>query len=253
MSEQEVTVEKVDNVALVGWHRPDTNYFDVALIRQIGEVLGSLSDDDAVRCVVLFSEGRHFCAGANFSGSDEISANPWPLYEAGLSLFEFPLPMVAAVQGVAVGGGLGVALAADFRVATPSTRFHANFSRLGFHQGFGISVTLPEVVGRQRALQMLYGAKAVSGEEALSIGLADQLAPADQLLESAVSFATAIASNGPLALRAIRKTMREGFVERVRAAMEKEAHEQKILGATEDFKEGVRASTERRSPNFSGR
>src|SRR6202030_4695081 len=117
---------------------------------------------------------KHFCAGANFAGDTPAEGD---LYEQAVRLFAAGLPLVAAVQGAAVGGGLGVALSADFRVATPETRFSANFARLGIHHGFGITVTLPLVVGHQRALEMLYTGDRLGGEQAHAIGLCDRLVP----------------------------------------------------------------------------
>jgi enoyl-CoA hydratase/carnithine racemase len=168
-------------------------------------------------------------------------------------MFETGLPVVAAVQGAAIGGGLGLALSADFRVATESTRFHANFGRLGIHHGFGMTVTLPAVVGGQRASELLLVGEPMRGVEALSIGLCDRLAPADELRSHAHALAAEIASAAPLAVRSMRATLRAGLADQVRAATEHEAAEQTRLFATEDFREGVRATSERRPADFTGR
>jgi enoyl-CoA hydratase/carnithine racemase len=160
---------------------------------------------------------------------------------------------VAAVQGSAVGGGLGLACAADFRVASPETRFMANFSKLGFHQGFGLSVTLPEIVGQQPAREMLYTSARIDGTRAREIGLADRLVPADQVRSQACSLAAEIAAAAPLAVASIRATMRHGLAERVDAALERELAEQQRLSRTADWAEGIRASQERRDPVFEGR
>ena len=126
------------------------------------------------------------------------------------------------MQGAAVGGGLGLALSADFRVASPETRFSCNFARLGFHQGFGISVTLPAVVGQQRALELMFTAADVRGEEAHRIGLADRLVAADELRGAAQAFATEIAASAPLALLSIRETIRGDLAGRVERATARE-------------------------------
>jgi enoyl-CoA hydratase/carnithine racemase len=168
-------------------------------------------------------------------------------------LFAGAVPVVAAIQGAAVGGGLGVALSADFRVASPDSRFSANFARLGIHHGFGVSETLPLVVGHQRALELLYTGVRLRGEDAHAIGLCDRLVVSDRLREEAVAFAQEIAISSPLAVKAIRRTMRGDLPERIRAATEREAEEQARLFATEDFREGVAAAAERRPPRFSGR
>ena len=256
----DVSVHVADDfVAAVEIHRPPNNYFDIALIRSLADALESLDSDGVCRAVVLCSEGKHFCAGAEFTGRRGLAENVGSggkeghLYEEALRLFTPKTPIVAAVQGAAIGGGLGLAMAADFRVASPAARFVANFARLGFHHGFGLTITLPAAIGRQRALEMLYTAQRVPGEEALRIGLCDRLAPAESLREAAHSLAAEIAASAPLAVRSIRETMRGDLADRIRAATVRELAEQKRLGSTDDFKEGVQATAERRPPRFRGR
>jgi enoyl-CoA hydratase/carnithine racemase len=170
------------------------------------------------------------------------------VYGQAFRLFTSRRPVVAAVQGAAVGGGLGLALAADFRVGTEATRFSANFARLGFHQGFGLSVTLPAVVGRQRALDMLYTGRDVLGEEALAIGVADKLAGDPR--EAAIELAAEIARSAPLSVDAIRATMRRELVAAVSTALDEEAAAQAALLPTADFREGLDAARNRRTPVF---
>jgi 2-(1,2-epoxy-1,2-dihydrophenyl)acetyl-CoA isomerase len=251
----DLSVSVSDGVARLEMRRPPANHFDEVLIGQVVEAALTLDDDPACRVIVLASEGRHFCAGADFGGGDfarDHVAAAERLYRRAVQLFDVRTPIVAAVQGTAVGGGLGLACAADFRVAEPSTRFVANFARLGFHQGFGTSVTLPEIVGRQAAADMLLTGRRIDGAEALRIGLADRLAEPGRLQETARALAAEIAASAPLAVRSIRATLREGLAERVRAALEHELAEQKIHWATRDSAEGIAASLERRPPVFLG-
>ncbi len=247
-----VSVDVADFVATVEIHRPPHNWFDLEVITTLADTVLGLDDDAACRAVVLCSEGKNFCAGADLSGTDVID-NTAVLYEQAARLFSNRKPIVAAVQGAAVGGGLGLALAADFRVATPQTRFSCNFAKLGFHQGFGISVTLPAVVGQQRALELMYTGGDVRGEDALAIGLADRVAPAEEVRVAAHFFASEIAASGPLALLAIRETMRSDLADRVRAATQREHQEQQRLRTTDDFREGIQATSERRVPRFTGK
>ncbi|WP_268761616.1 enoyl-CoA hydratase/isomerase family protein, partial [Frankia sp. AvcI1] len=238
--------------------RPPHNYFDVHLVEELADTYDKLAAGSEVRAIVLAAQGRHFCAGADFAGASTAAAvtaeeGAPALYRAAARLFAAPIPVVAAVQGSAIGGGVGLALSADFRVASPETRFVANFSRLGLHQGFGLSVTLPAVVGRQKALDLLYTGRRVAGQEAFEIGLADRLAPAEGLRDAALAFAAEIAAAAPLAVRSIRQTMWADLVPAIQAATEREASEQAILRATTDFAEGVRATAERRAPHFTGR
>jgi enoyl-CoA hydratase/carnithine racemase len=249
-----------DFVATVEIHRAPDNFFDVGLIRSLAEAYGDLDDESSCRAIVLCSEGKHFCAGADFTGRSSAvpvragteSGGAGSLYEEAVRLFDAKTPVVAAVQGAAIGGGLGLACSADFRVACAEARFSANFARLGFHQGFGLSVTLPAIVGQQHSLELLYTGRRITGEEAARIGLCDQFVARDELLVAAHGLAAEIAATGPLALRAIRQTMRDGLADRVRAATDRELSEQDRLRLTADFSEGIRAAAERRNPRFEG-
>ena len=229
-----------DHVAVVYMHRPPNNFFDTALVSEVADAYEELASGDWCRAIVLAAEGKHFCAGLDFAsnGQQDIAE----LYRNALRLFAVPLPVVAAVQGAAIGGGLGLALSCDFRVATAASRFSANFARLGFHHGFALTVTLPRVVGHQRAAELLYTGRRIGGGEAGAIGLCDELADDADLLDSARRRAAHIAGSGPLAVRSIRATLRQGLVEQVRLAMEHECEEQERLRTTTDFAEGVRAN-----------
>jgi 2-(1,2-epoxy-1,2-dihydrophenyl)acetyl-CoA isomerase len=249
VSQEVSTRQATEHVTLVEFSRPPHNYFDGALIGAIADAYEQLECDGSCRAIVLCSEGRHFCAGANFAAGNPAESD---LYEQAVRLFAAGLPVVAAVQGAAVGGGLGVALSADFRVASPDSRFSANFARLGLHQGFGVTVTLPLVVGRQRALELLYTGVRLRGEQAHEIGLCDRLVNGERLREEAVVLAEEIAASSPLAVRAIRQTMRGHLAGRIREATAHEAAEQAKLFATDDFREGVVAAAERRPPRFTG-
>jgi enoyl-CoA hydratase/carnithine racemase len=258
---KDIGVEKTGHVAIVEIRRPPNNYFDVALIEEIATAFEELDADADCRALVLAAQGKSFCAGANFGDADrdggELLSGPRPgaahLYIEGNRLFRTKKAIVAAVQGAAVGGGLGLAMVADFRVTCPEARFCANFTRLGFHPGFGLTVTLPAVIGPTKAAMMFYTSRRVPGDEAQAMGLADLLVPQDQVRTAALSFAAEIAENSPLGLIATRATMRGDLADRVRAATEHELVEQTRLRKTDDFKEGVKAMAERRVPIFNSR
>ncbi|MCP3856317.1 MAG: enoyl-CoA hydratase/isomerase family protein [Actinomycetia bacterium] len=244
------------HVATAEIRRPPNNFFDIGLIDSLASAFTDLDNDDRCRAIVLCSEGKNFCAGANFGGSgDRQSSNTADgrhLYDEAVRLFSTKTPVVAAVQGAAIGGGFGLALMPDFRVAAPEARFAANFARLGFHQGFGLSETLPRIVGQQKALDLFYTGRRVKGDEALAIGLADQLVPLDEVRDAAHTLAREIAISAPLAVVSIRQTMRGDLPAKIRAATDREKAEQEWLQTTNDWKEGVKAMAERREPNFSG-
>ena len=198
-----------------------------------------------------------FCAGADFSDPDkDVTAENeriLALYRNAVRMFRSPKPVVAAVQGAAIGGGLGVALSADFRIACEETRFSANFARLGFHPGFGISVTLPRLIGDSRAALMLYTGRRVPGAEAVRLGLADELVPLADLRRRAIELASEIAASAPLAVQSIHLTQRRELADQVEVIVEHEFREQARLRGTEDFREGVAAMAERRAPEFKSR
>lgn len=257
----DIGVEQTGHVALVEIRRPPHNYFDVALIGEIATAFEALDADGDCRAVVLAAQGKAFCAGADFGddggNGDTLLSGPAPgaahLYSEGNRLFRTRKPIIAAVHGAAVGGGLGLAMVADFRVTCREARFSANFTRLGFHPGFGLTVTLPAVIGPTKAALLFYTSRRIAGDEAHAIGLADLLVPQDQVRSAALSLAAAIAENAPLGLIATRATLRGDLADRVRAATARELAEQMRLRQTEDFKEGVKAMAERRVPIFTGR
>jgi enoyl-CoA hydratase/carnithine racemase len=262
---KDIGVETHGHVALIEIRRPPNNFFDIALIQEIASALEAFDETPDVRAVVLAAQGKAFCAGANFGDGatlDKDGQRPGELnreaavrhlYLEGNRLFRTKKPIVAAVHGAAVGGGLGLAMVADFRVTCPEARFAANFTRLGFHPGFGLTVTLPAVIGATKAALMFYTSRRVTGHEAHAMGLADVLVPQSEVRAAALKLAAEIAENSPLGLIATRATMRGDLADRVLRATEHELIEQTWLRKTDDFKEGVAATAERRLPNFSGR
>ena len=249
------------NVGVVIMDRPPHNFLNFRQIHDIADALEEMQNDMSIRCAVLAADGRSFCAGADFAGDgvgggdDEVVGGDatLALYQGSGRLFDVTLPIVGAIQGPAVGGGLGLAMVPDIRITCPDARFSANFASLGIHQGFGMSVTLPQLLGPSRAAQVLYSAKRYKGEEAVAIGLADECVPNEQVRERALEVATEIAANAPLALRAIKSTLRLGLGDRVREITQREAQLQAELSASDDAREGIAAVGERRAGNFKGK
>jgi enoyl-CoA hydratase/carnithine racemase len=255
MSDLSVSVS--DHVAKLEIRRGPANYFDRDLLEEVADAAEELQGGHDARVIVLCSEGKHFCAGANFGSgpledAKERAAASVDLYDQAIRLFELELPVVAAVQGSAVGGGLGLACAADFRVASARSRFHANFSALGFHHGFGLSATLPRIVGAQRALDLLVSSRRIDGSEAHAIGLVDRLATEGDEREAAIVLAQELAALAPLAVRSIKQTQRAGLADEVRAALVRELSEQQRLWQTEDSAIGIAANLSRAVPQFIG-
>lgn len=256
MNEQ-IDLQLRGNVAMLTFQNPPHNHATVGLLRLVADALERLDVHKDIRAIVLASEGKSFCAGADLVSPDGFgAAGADPLrefYDQVIRIFERHKPIVAAVQGAAIGAGLGLAVAADFRVATAEARFSANFVKLGFHPGFGLTCTLPRLVGHQRAAQMLLTGDRYKPEEVADWGLVDRMADAGTLRDTALAFAASIAENAPLALLATRATLRGNLAEQVRAALLVEHREQLKLRPTEDHAEGLRAVAERRPGNFKGR
>ncbi len=259
-SYDDIAVTLDGHVALIEIQRPPHNFFDHALIGQLADACESLDNEAQCRSIVLAAQGKSFCAGANFgdgSGQQILDdKKPKPtnhLYQEAVRLFGTKKPIVGAIQGAAIGGGLGLALVPDFRVTCPEGRFAANFTRLGFHPGFGLTHTLPALIGQQHATLMMYTGRRIKGEEAVAMGLADMLVPLDQVRSAAMELAEEIAISSPLGVLETRATMRVGLADRVKAATDHELSIQNRLRQTEDFQEGIAASSERRLPNFQGK
>ncbi len=244
-------------VATVTIDKPPINAVSVDLMRDLADALESLDKDGLTRAVVLATAGKVFCSGADLSNRTSEGPIPErsinPLYDQAVRLFSTELPIIAAVQGAAIGAGLGLSLIADFRVAAPEARFAANFTKLGFHPGFGLTYTLPRLIGRQNAAMMFLSGERYDASEALEMGLVDDLVDLPRLLGRAQTMAATIAENAPLAVRSTRKTLRGDLAAAVRAATDHEFSEQQWLMKTDDFKEGVKAVSERRAGDFKGR
>src|SRR3984893_17133778 len=257
----DIGVSQDGYVATVEMRRPPHNFFDSELIAEIGEAFERLDADPGCRAIVFAAEGRSFCAGADFSkrmdtGTVAEAARSGAgrhLYKEAIRLFRTQKPIVGAVHGAAVGGGLGLAAVPDFRVTCPEARFSANFNRLGFHPGFGLTTTLPRLIGPQQAALLFYTGRRIPGDEAVKIGLADLLVPHTAVRTAALALAGEIAQSAPLAVISTRETLRRGLVDAIEASTERELVEQEWQRWTVDFKEGVAAMAERRLPKFIGR
>jgi enoyl-CoA hydratase/carnithine racemase len=256
----DVAVTLADFVATVEIQRPPNNLLDIDLLHALATAFEALDNEAECRALVLASAGTHFCAGAHFHYlRGEAEHQTWtaeagnPLYAEVARLHACRKPVVGAIQGAAIGGGFGLALVPDFRVLCPETRFAANFVKLGFHPGSGLTYLLPRLIGRQRAALLCYTGRQISGEEAFAWGLGEVLTEKPTVRAAAVELAREIAANAPLAVQSVRATRRQGLVAEIKAATAREYREQHWLRQTNDHKEGLRAVAERRPGRFVGR
>lgn len=254
----EVNVFNHGHVGEIRFSSPPHNFASSGMLEGIADAVGRLETDTEVRCILLTAEGKAFCGGANLAGDDAVQGAQGMdeialFYANAARIMRRTKPIIAVVQGAAIGAGLGLALAADFRIASPAAKFSANFVKLGFHPGFALTYTLPRLLGVQRASWMMLSGNRITADEGHVWGLVDRLAPADELVDQALVMANEIACNAPLAIGAIRQTLNAQWVSEAEAAMRHEHAEQTKLKLTADYSEGVAAVFERRPANFQGR
>jgi enoyl-CoA hydratase/carnithine racemase len=262
LSEDAVLYASADGVGEITLNRPENrNSMTEDVLEGLQAAIEKLRADGDLRCVIITGRGRSFCAGADFkSGAQRGGEGLAPhersmaMYEPFLGVLEIEVPVIAAMQGHAVGGGLGLAIVCDLRVANESARYGANFTRLGLHPGMATTYILPRLVGLPRAAEWLFTGRLMSGAEAAEAGLANYACSGpDAVLEKARELAGEIASAAPLAVRWTKKSLYRGIDWDPRSAAEFEAHAQSRTLETSDAKEGIAALLEKRDPVFQGR
>lgn len=255
---KELHVSLTGHVATLELDRPPNNHTTPELIAELADTLEQLDHEPTCRAIVLAARGKHFCAGADLpsrpagAGVPRHPTSGRTLYQEAARLLRSRKPIVAAVHGAAIGAGLGLAVLADFRITCREARWSANFARIGFHPGFGLSATLPALIGRQKAALLMYTGRRIDGEEAHAIGLADVLVPLADVQSAACALAEEIAASAPLAVMSVRQTLRRDLPSLFEAATEREFTEQALQRASADYQEGVLAMKERRVPHFTG-
>jgi len=264
MGEPAVLFEVEGGIATITLNRPENrNSMTPELMQAFRACVARAAADPALRAVVVTGRGASFCAGADFRGASPAAPRAdaelpdyerlYRTYEPFLDVFDLPMPTVAAMNGHAVGGGFGLALVCDLRVASRDARYGANFARLGFHSGMAISHLLPRIVGVPAAADLLFSGRLVSGAEAAAIGLVHEAVSADEVSGAARRRAKAIAACAPEAVRLLKRSLYGGAGWDPRGAARAEAFAQAATMRSEDAREGIRALLEKREPKFSGR
>src|SRR3954463_8107946 len=252
---------RADGVVLLTLALPDRrNAMTGELTSAFGQAVAAMRGDRSVRCVVVTGEGSAFCAGGDLSwiaespdlSVDSIRDRMLPFYRTWLSIRDLEAPSIAAVNGHAIGAGLCLALACDIRYAARGAKLSAPFTQLGMHAGMAATYLLPEAVGMARARDLLLTGRAVTADEALTLGLVSAVFEPDALLDEALAAAGRVAGAAPIASRLTKAGLRAGHGS-LEEALQYEALAQPVTFATDDLREGLAATRERRTPNFTGR
>lgn len=259
MSDPAVLVSRRDLVCEITLNRPEhRNAMAPELLGPFQQVIDAVKLDREIRCVIITGSGANFCSGADFRSSilDRGSELPheasYAIYRPFLTILDVQVPVIAAMNGHAIGGGFGLALVCDLRVANRDARYGANFARLGLHSGMAISYLLPRVCGLPRAAELLFTARVFSGAEAAEMGVANHAVEPGQVLARARELADEIAANAPVAVRMMKRSLYRGLDWDPKSAGEIEALLQSRTLEMADAKEGVAALLEKRTPRFGG-
>jgi 2-(1,2-epoxy-1,2-dihydrophenyl)acetyl-CoA isomerase len=256
--ETPLRTEVAEGVATLTLNRPEAlNALNSQLRRELRAGLKAVARDGAVRSVVITGAGRGFCSGADLrGGSGErdfravLSAEYNPLIEAIRTL---PKPVVAAVNGVAAGAGVSLALAADIVVASEEARFVPSFNRIGLVPDSGLARVLVRTVGRHRAFEILMGERQLSAADAHDLGLVAAVVPADRLADAAGELARRLAEGPTASIGLTKRLLNTAEDATLAESLEAEAALQDLAGRSEDHADGIAAFGEKRDPRFTGR
>jgi enoyl-CoA hydratase/carnithine racemase len=256
-----VRYEARDGIGVITLDRPDSrNSMTPELLDAFARASAAARADGDIRALVVTGTGSCFSAGADFNaglqrGGDELQPHErsYAMYEPFLSLLDIEVPVIGALNGHAVGGGFGLALVCDLRIAAREAKYGANFVAVGLAPGMSISYLLPRLIGTARASELLLTGRLIDGAEAERIGVVNRAVPAAQVTGEAMAMARAIADNAPFAVRATKAAIRRGLGLDIRAAARAEAHDQARSLSTDDAREGMSALMAKRKPVFTGR
>lgn len=247
-------------IGLLTLNRPENrNSMNAETMPAFMDILSRVRGDEALRCLVITGSGTTFCGGADFKSGFNEESGPglrkvlMDMYAPFLAVGNLRVPVVGAMNGHAIGGGLGLALMCDIRVASADAKYGANFARLGLHSGMGISYLLPRLVGVARANELLFTGRIITGREALQMGLVNYAEEPDRVMEKAMAIAEEIAGCAPVAVQEMKASVYKGLQWSPEKTAEMESHIQARTFQMADGKEGIRAMLEKRDPVFTGK
>jgi len=256
---EKLTVKKKDNIAVITINNPPVNTLNAQVIKELERAFDELRQDKQVLAVILTGAGeKAFVAGADISQFPSLDREGGiALSQKGQMVFQniadFPCPVICAINGFALGGGLELALACDIRVVADNAKLGVPEITLGIIPGYGGTQRLSRILPMGKAKEMVFSGEMIDASSAYNIGLADRLVPAGKAMEEAMNLANIIASRGPLALQVAKKVMNNGFEMELAEALTMEAEGFGDLCETEDKNEGAQAFLEKRAPKFQGK
>lgn len=242
-----IKLEKTGHVAVMTISRPEAlNALDSSVLGDIAATAEKVRNDEDIRVLVVTGEGKAFVAGADIGEMKSLNADEGRAFglkgQAALTAIEeLPIPVIAAVNGFALGGGCELSLCADIRIASEKAKFGQPEVGLGITPGFGGTQRLPRVIGLSKAMELILTGRMIKADEALSIGLVDKVVPPEALMDEALALANVIAANAPVAVRNSKAAIRRFTGASLRADLEKEAELFGACFATHDQKMAMEA------------
>lgn len=260
MSESTVLVTRDGGVSTITLNRPEVmNSVNVAMLRDLRAALEEVQFDPDARCVIVTGAGeKAFCAGADLkerAGMAEVEVRRYiETIRNTFTLVEnLPVPVIAAVNGIALGGGTELALASDLRIVSETATLGLTETSLAIIPGAGGTQRLPRIVGKAKAKELVFTARRIDAREALAIGLANKVVPPASLMDEARALAEAITKNGPVAIRVAKRAIDRGMEMDLASALVFESTCYEITIPTEDRREGLLAFREKRKPVYKGK
>ena len=258
MTFETLLYQLADGVATITFNRPDVlNATNDQFYKELSGLLQTIADDPDVRCVVLTGAGRGFCSGADVRGMDpnrpplsKRKRHRWILSAVLRPLVRLEKPVIAAVNGVAVGAGMNIALAADILIASEAATFSQIFARMGLVPDLGGLHLLTRVVGLNKAKELCFTARKIQAAEALALGIANEVVPADALMGRAMALAREIASGPPFALSMVKTLLNMSSTASLEEMLEYEGYAQSLAYISGENAEGALAFKEKRAPKF---
>jgi len=251
-----IILEKKKRTGIITLNRPDRmNTINIQLMHDMDRVMEEISADDEIRSIIITGVGSAFCAGADLEDLANFVAlrkNP-PRYSFFNAVEDCPKPVIAAINGHCIGGGLELALCCDFRIASPDARIGLSEVRLGIIPLAGGTIRLPRLIGASLAKQVLYSGKLLSGTEAEKMGVVDKVSESESLMDESMEFMQMFEKSAPLSITTIKTLVNQGQQMDLMGALDFERKCGEVLLHTQDYQEGIMAFIEKRIPRFTNK